>query len=175
MKRACIVTVDATRARICLYQEQAKPGFEMTEYRDLTNPGRRMKGTEMFSEDPGMAQHGGLKRGAPQGRAGSVFGEPGAAYDDHREAHLDEMDTRFAKEIVETLGHVLRDKQMGHLILCASPRMMGVLRATGGLDRPDLRVDELSSDLSNLGLAQLHDQLASRDLIPPRARLAMAR
>ena len=157
MKRACIVTVDVAGARICLYQEQAKPGFEMTEYKDLDNPGRRLKPSEMVSDRTDLSRR------------------DGPPYDDHRFAHVEVLDARFAKQVVETIGHVLHDKQMGHLILIAAPRMLGVLRAAGGLDRPELRVDEVSSDLSRLTMSQLHDQLAAKDLIPPRTRIAAAR
>jgi protein required for attachment to host cells len=155
MKRALIVVVDAARARICLYQEQAKPGFELTEYKDLANPGRRMKPGEMFSK--------------------SGPGAPGAFFDDHRFAHIEEMDSKFAKEIVATVEHVMHEKQMVHLVLCATPKMLGVIRAAGTFLRDERRVDEIARDLSNLSIAALHDHLAGMDMVPPRARLAVAR
>jgi protein required for attachment to host cells len=165
MKRALIVTVDAARARLCLYQEQAKPGFELTEYRDLDNPGRRMRVGDMTSDSrPGV-------RGSP---ANINFGGPG---DDHRDAHVEEMDSKFAKHVVETIEHVLKDKQMAHLILAASPKMLGALRAAGAamLSRKDLEYDEVPSDLSGRTLAQLHDHVAQLGLVPGRQRLAAAR
>lgn len=177
MKRACVVVLDAARARICLYQEQAKPGFELTEYRDLASPGRRMKEGDMFSESrPATAQQGGFRKRGWGGGDKSTFGTPGGTYDDHRGAHIDEMDAKFIKEVVETLQHVLADKQMGHLIVCAPPRMLGMFRQTADFEKKgNHQVDELSIDISQLSLPQIHDQLASRGLIPPRARLAMAR
>jgi protein required for attachment to host cells len=169
MTRACIVTIDAARARIFLYNDQAKPGFEIVEYKDLDNPGRRLKVGEMFSETrPTLAQNGGDH---------STFGEPGAPYDDHRDAHIDMMDIKFTRHAFDTLEVILREKQIAHLIVCAAPRMMGVVRAEGGgvLRRAELRVDEVTSNLSTLTEAALHDHLAQRGLIPPRARLAIAR
>ncbi len=177
MTRACIVTIDAARARIFLYNGQAKPGYELVEYKDLVNPGRRLKTGDMFSEErPSLAQHGGMRRGV-RGGDRSTFGEPGAAYDDHRDAHVDMMDRQFTKEALETLEVVLREKQVVHLIVCAAPRMMGVVRAEGNgvLKRPELKVDEIVSNLSTLTEAALHDHLAQLGFIPPRARLAMAR
>ncbi len=173
MKRALIANVDATRARLFLYQEQAKPGFELTEYRDLDNPGRRMRANEMFSTSrPDLGHHGGLNRASSATGARSDSGEPGGGYDDHRFAHIEEMDTKFAKHIVETIQHVLKDKQMGHLILIAPPKMLGAIRNAGGLDKDQLTVDELDKDLSNLSLAALHDYLANAGLVPERHRFA---
>ena len=172
MTRACIVTVDATRARIFLYNDSAKPGFELVEYKDLDNPGRRLKASEMFSESrPGLASAGGRGTG---GR--SATGEPGSAYDDHRDAHIDEMDTKFAKHVLETVDHVLHDKQLARLVVCAAPKMLGTLRTTGnGLERADIEIEQVTSNLSTLSESALHDHLAQLGLLPPRARLAMAR
>lgn len=157
MKRACIVTADAARARICLYQEQAKPGFEVTEYRDLDSPGRRLKPSEMLSDRSSLARAGGPPK------------------DDHRFDKLENMDEKFATLVVETVDRVLHDKQMTHLIVVAPPKMLGLLRAAGMCDRAAIRVDEVSADLSKATLPQLHDQLAARDLVPPRTRLVAAR
>ena len=102
------------------------------------------------------------------------FGEPGAANDD-RDANM--TDPKFTKLAFETLEVVLREKQVTHLIICAAPRMMGVVRAEGDsvLRRAELKVDEITSNLSTLTEAALHDHLAQLGLIPLRARLAMAR
>ena len=89
-----------------MYQEQAKPGFELTEYRDLDNPGRRLKPSEMVSDRSSLARAGGPPK------------------DDHRFDKLEDMDAKFAKHIVETVQQVLKDKQMAHLILIAPPKML---------------------------------------------------
>lgn len=173
MKRALIATVDAAKARIFLYQEQAKPGFELTEYRDLDNPGRRMRANEMFStERPSMANHGGMNRSSMNRSARSDSGTRGTTYDDHRFAHIDMMDAKFAKHIVETIQHVLKDKALGHLILVAPPQMLGVLRKEYTFDKAMLALDELDKDLSNLSIAALHDYLANAGYIPERQRYA---
>lgn len=172
MTRACIVTVDATRARIFLYNDHAKPGFEIVEYKDLGNPGRRLKAGELFSESrPGLAQPGG--RGI---RGRGATGEPGATFDDHRDAHLDDMDTKFAKRVLETVETVLSDKNLGRLVVCAAPKMLGTLRSAGNvLERTEIEIEQVTSNLSMLTEAALHDHLAQLGLIPPRTRLAIAR
>jgi protein required for attachment to host cells len=167
MKRACIAIVDAAHARLYSYQEDAEPGRELREVRDLANPGRRLKDSELFSESrPSNAQPG---RPGPSG-------EPGSTKDDHRDDHIGMMDTKFAKEIVEELDKLTRTEGLGHLILIASPKMLGELRkANGALKRNGLVVDEIARDLANLTGTQLHDHLASLELIPGRQRLKIAR
>ena len=167
MKRACITTVDAARARLYMYQEDADPGKELREVRDLTNPGRRLKDSELFSESrPSLSK---------PGRPGPT-GEPGSTKDDHRDDHIANMDMKFAKEIVEELDKLMRLEGLGHLIMIASPKMLGELRkANSSLKRNGLIVDEIPRDLANLTGTQLHDHLASIDLIPGRQRLKIAR
>lgn len=169
MKRACIAIVDAARARVYTYEEDSTPGQELREVLDLVNPGRRLKAGDMFSESrPALANSGGARR------AGQ--GEPATAYDDHRGAHIDEMDNKFAKQVVDELDRIIREGKLGHLVLIAPPKMLGTLRKNNGvLHREGLALDEITQDLTNLGPAHLHDRLASLNLIPPRQRLKMAR
>ncbi len=170
MKRACIAAVDAARARLFTYQEDAEPGREMREVRDLANPGRRLKDSELFSESrPPLAP-----RGAVGPAVTGVSGGPGK--DDHRDDNIAERDAKFAKEIVDELNKIIRAEGYGHLILIAAPKMLGELRKTNGaLKRNGLVVDEIARDLANLSGTQLHDHLASLDMIPGRQRLKLAR
>jgi len=170
MKRACIATIDAARARLYVYQEDAEPGRELREVRDLTNPGRRMKQGEMFSETrPTLAPSGHV---GPS--ASGTSGGPGK--DDHRDDHVAMMDAKFAKEVVDEIEKLIRAEAVGHLVLVAGPKMLGELRkANGALKRGGMVVDELPSELSHLSATQLHDHLASLALIPGRQRLKMAR
>lgn len=161
MKRVCIAIIDATRARIYAYQEDLEPARQLHEVRDLVNPGRRLRSSEMFTE-----AHSSVRSS----------GEPASSYDDHRDAHIDMLDQKFAKEIVGEIDKVVRTDNFAHLIIIASPRMLGEVRkADGLLRRADLRVDEIANDLTTLTPSQLHDHLASLALIPPRTRLSMAR
>jgi protein required for attachment to host cells len=167
MKRACIAIIDAARARLYTYQEDAGPADQLKEVLDLVNPGRRLRASEMFSETrPPNAQSG-------RPGTGRV---PGSTKDDHRDDHIGMMDAKFAKEIVREIDKLVTNEGFGHLILAASPKMLGELRkANGVLKRNGLVVDELPRDLAMLTLAQLHDHLAALDLIPARPRLYMAR
>jgi protein required for attachment to host cells len=167
MKRVCIASIDAARARLFTYQEDARPGQEMREIRDLANPGRRLRDHEMFSESrPALKASG--QRGP------DVSGGPGS--DDHRDNHIAVMDAKFAKEIVDEIDKLVRAEGVGHLILIAAPKMLGELRkANGMLKRNGLAVDEIPRDLANLDAPQLHDHLASLNMIPGRQRLNLAR
>ncbi len=166
MKRVFIAIVDAARARLYTYQEDADPGRQLREVRDLTNPGRRMKAGEMFSETrPALARAG--------GRPG-IGGEPGSTKDDHRDDHIEMMDAKFAKEVIDEIEQVLRTEAYGRLILASPPRMLGELRnASTSLRKNGLVVDEVPEGLSYMTSAQLHDHLAALSLIPARTRLRM--
>ena len=167
MKRACIAIVDASRARLYTYDEENEPTSQLREIRDLVNPGRRLRASEMFSETRPSLGH--------PGRPG-LSREPGSTRDDHRDDHIDMMDMKFAKEIVAEIDRILKAGHYGHLIVVASPRMLGELRkANGVLKRNNLVVDEIPRDLAKLTSSQLHDHLASMELLPPRARLSLAR
>lgn len=166
MKRACIATIDAARARIYTYQEDAAPGAEMREVQDLTNPGRRLRDSELFSESrPPLSPSGGV--------GPNVSGGP--AKDDHRDDHIAMMDQKFAKEICEEVDKLVRTEGYNYLILVAPPRMLGQLRKANGIfHRPGLVVDEVTRDLSNLTRAQLHDHLASLGLVEGRQRAGIS-
>jgi protein required for attachment to host cells len=163
MKRVFIAIVDAARARLYTYQEDAEPGRQMREVRDLTNPGRRLKASEMFSETrPGLH------------RAGARGFEPGTTWDDHRDEHIDMMDLKFAKEVIDEIEQFLRTEAYGRVILASPPRMLGELRkASASLRRDGLIVDEVPEGLSYMTSPQLHDHLAGLSLIPARTRLMM--
>ena len=89
-----------------------------------------------------------------------------------RDAHVDEMDGRFAKLIVGELDRIVREGSFTQLIVVASPNMLGELRrADGALHREGVQVDEIARDFVKLTSPQLHDQLAQLQLIPPRERL----
>lgn len=168
MKRACIAIVDAARARLYGYDEQASdPAQQLREVTDLVNPGRRLKPSEMFSETrPSLGQNPGR----------NTSHEPGSTKDDHRDDHIEMMDAKFAKEIIAELDRIIQAEKYTHLIVVASPKMLGELRkANNVLDRPGLTIDEIARDLTKLTQAQLHDHLAQLNLIPARERLTIAR
>jgi protein required for attachment to host cells len=158
MKRALIAIVDAAHARLYTYQQLEDNEPTLKEERDLVNAGRQAHG--MWTDQPGSrAQEGGH-----------------GATDDHRFDHLAELDTRFAKLVIEEAARLLAEREIGHVILVAGPKMLGALRsADAPLRRNDILVDEIAQNLGWLTPPQIHDHLAAMKLVDPRSRAPIAR
>jgi protein required for attachment to host cells len=159
VKRSCIAIIDASRARIYTYEQEHDPADQLREVSDLVNPGRRLLPHAIFAD-------------TRPGERGRVRGQLGHAVDDHRDAHYNEMDAQFGKDIVATIARVVRAGSYAQLIVVASPPMLGVFRKAGGVlhARNGLQIHEVVRDLVKLTSAQLHDHLAQLRLIPPRER-----
>jgi protein required for attachment to host cells len=160
MKRACIAIVDAARARIYTYDQAAEGGSSEPAgaLHDLVNPGRR-------GHDPYSTTRPGVKRAAP----GS------GTTDDHRDAHVDELDRRFARQVVSEIDRIAREQGHDRVLLVASPAMLGELR---GVDRglsQGLHVEYVARDLARLTSPQIHDHLAQLRLVAPRRPVSLAR
>jgi protein required for attachment to host cells len=168
MKRALIAVVDAARARLFAYEEGGDPRAQLREVRTLENADRTARvGETMSNTEPGrgLAADGGTTRGYAR-----------SSTDDHREGQVAMKDHKFAKEVIEDVDARINQDGFRHLIMIAPPKMLGELRQVDGvLHRDDLQVDQVQQDLTNFSTAQLHDHLASMDLIPGRVRLAVAR
>lgn len=155
MYRAAIAIVDASRARIFTFDRDSDAGGtheELVEKSDLVNPARRRRPSELFSESrPGSSRAGGLQ----------------FAFDDHRSANVAAMDHQFARDVMIEVARVLEAADAHRVIVCASPHMLGELRAAE-LAQAGYVVDELPRDLAKLAAPQLRDRLASYGLLPPR-------
>lgn len=160
MYRACIAIVDAARARLFVFRRSFDGSGlldELAERPALVNLARRTHPSELFSD----------------GRSGSNrIGDLSYGFDDHREAHLDELDAEFARSIVGELKTLLRSTEARRLIVCASPRMLGQLRSTGSDLRRnrDLAIDELPRDLTKLETSAIRERLAGYGLLAPATR-----
>lgn len=144
MTTTCIALVDASRARLFTLSRVVEVDGvheQLNEIRSFVNPARRLRPSELF---------------AANGRG-----------DDHRAAHIDDMDAGFARDVTSELVDVLRASSADRLIVCASPRMLGELRSAGPeLRRGGLEVDEVPRNLTKLTPPELRDQLASYGLLP---------
>jgi protein required for attachment to host cells len=158
MKRALIAIVDAAHARLYTYQQDN--GSPLQEQRDLVNAGRQAAHNLFSDSKPGNRWQ--------EGGRGST--------DDHRLDHIAEMDAKFAKHIVDEITRLAREHGFGHVILVASPKMLGELRRSdAALRHAQLSVDEVAQDLAWLTSPQLHDHLAAMKLIDPRPRAPLMR
>jgi protein required for attachment to host cells len=160
MKRACIAIVDAAHARIYTYDPAESNGVHAASDRtlheevDLVNPGRR--GHDLFS-----TTKPGIERIAPGG----------GTTDDHRESHFDQLERNFARQIIEEVDRIARERAFTRIILVTPPKMLGELRkADRALHRPEMSVEYLERDLARLTSSQIHDHLADLRMISPRRR-----
>lgn len=155
MYRTCIAVADATRARLfTLDRTSDGEGLReaLSEQRDLVNPTRRLRPSELFT------------------------GEHQYAFDDHRDGHMDAFDVEFSRQITTELAELLRSTAANRLILCASPRMLGHLRDAMRELSLDLPIDELPRDFVKLTPTAIHEHLVTHGLLPPpppRAALVM--
>lgn len=164
MRRTYVAIVDATRARLFTYQREAVADGvreDFVEVSDLVNPARHQRPSELFSDTrPGSSRTGNLQY----------------TFDDHRAAHIAEIDAAFARSIVADLARLLKATPADRLILCASPNMLSELREALEPLRLDRSiVDERAVDLTKLTEAQIRDHLAAYELLPARPPRPMVR
>ncbi len=165
--RACIAIIDATRARICEYDERKAAGQELTEIHDLVDPGRRHL-AEVFEDTVGGERLGG---GNSAGK-----GTHQQATDDHRQQFMNSRDDKFAREVIAEVDRIVRDGAFTHVVIVAAPHMLGELRKHADVLRRDgLKLDELDRDLGGMNDTQVHDHLAQAGIVAPRRRIAAAR
>jgi protein required for attachment to host cells len=149
-----IAVVDATRARLFHFERTVDASGareELVERVDLVDPARRRRPAELFSDAPGSNRGARFQYGL----------------DDHRGAHVAAIDAEFARLVAAEIGRVRGSEA---LILCASPKMMGRLRAAG------VETDsELVRDLVKLTPSELRHELADRGFLPHADRVLRAR
>jgi protein required for attachment to host cells len=160
MYRVCIALVDATRARLFTFErvvEGADAREAFVECTDLVNPQRRRRPSEVFSDTrPGSSRTGHLQ----------------FAFDDHRDHHIAQIDDKFARMAMAALRELVDEQPTQRVVTCASPRMLGRLRAAApGLLPDDIALDELPRDLVKLVPGEVRAELAARALLPRAERL----
>jgi protein required for attachment to host cells len=157
MYRVCISVVDATRARLFTFDRTIDgTGLheELVERVDLTNAGRPISPREQSADT------------AP-GRGHTAGGQP--SFDDHRDHRFARQDAEFARTAMAALRELVDEHASQRVVVCASPRMLGKLRASApGIMPEHLPLDELARDLVNLTAREVRDELASHGLLPQR-------
>lgn len=160
MYKACIAVMDAYRARLMILDRRSHAtgvDEQLVEQSDLVNPARRLKASELFTDKQSAVRSG----------------SHGYGVDDHRDAHLERLDHAFAASVAAELVRLAAANDVDRVILCASPRVLGVMRTlTAALHRPGRIVDELARNLVKLSVHELREYLALHGLLPPRDRLA---
>ncbi len=149
----CIVVANGARARIYALEHPAQPEFEsgpdLVEVQTLASPEHAARDRAVYTD-----QITGRNRRPTTG---------GHDYDEHRDAHDDEVEKRFARDIAEAM----RVQGTRHNVLCADSRMLGFMRealaAAGGPD-----VAEVAHDYTSLSARDLQARLAEARLVPAR-------
>ncbi len=157
MQRIAIVVADAARARLDPYEPADDRGGALVEHVDLVDPERRLRPGQIHSDS----------------RPGTGYSPTGLSFglDDHRDQHQHEVDQRFAGEIYRQLDELLTALPSRRVVIVASPNMLGHLRLwTGGLERRQIELTEISRDLTRETTPQLQDHLARLGLVPARER-----
>ena len=75
------------------------------------------------------------------------------------------LDAKFARSIIAAIERTVEDTAARRIIVCASPRMLGALRAAD-LRHEGLVIDELARDYVKLTPSQIHDELVAHGLLP---------
>ncbi len=155
MNGTCVVVADAGRARLfVLDRDPENETSRLVEVEAMVDLERRQRPSARYSDT----------------RPGVQYARPGAAghgLDDRRDAHDRELDRRFASEIAGRVDQIGGDA--GDLVLVASSRMISSLTAKLGELR-GRRLRRWGADLVKWTPAQIHDYLATHQLLPERGR-----
>ena len=104
-----------------------------------------------------------------EGRAPGTTGYSLHSYDDHRDEHRAEFERRFAQSVAGETANLVRSEGANRVVITADNRILGMLRnelhRSNGYD-----IKEVARDYSKFSVNELHEQLASLALIPPRRR-----
>lgn len=155
------MTADGARARFFTLERPEQPELEggpnLIEQLDLVNPEHVARPIERFAN-------------VRSGLTSSKFG-PSHAFDDHRERNLEQSEARFAKRVAARISEVLERRPTRRLVLCADPRMLGMLRAELSNALPAAtEVRDLAKDFSGLTPPEVHRHLADAGVVPARER-----
>ncbi len=146
MTTTAVVLADAARARIFTVEkvpgQAGVPTPALIEQICLVNPARRQRPSEKQAD---------TRPGSRRAAGGSGVGH---AVDDRRDAHADELDRRFAEEVVDALAKF----QDSRFVVAAPPKLLGMLRDRAGTDAATY----LPLDLSRLTPARALEQLQAK-------------
>lgn len=151
MLKTCVVVADRARARLFVTVPGAERSVtdateELLELEALTDPDGELTGEQLFSN---------TRSGTNRSPHGAQF-----EYDDHRAAHREQQERRFAKRVASAIRQRLTEEGARKLVLAVEPHMLGLLRhslATESLDGAE-RV-ELAKDFSRHTPRHIHEAL----------------
>jgi protein required for attachment to host cells len=157
-----VAVIDGKKARFFTLEPSELPEFQsgpnLIEHEALLNPVKDFEGEELWA-----STKTGRNRGA---------GAQAHAYDDHRENHLIEFERRFAQTIATHIVNLIRVHHIQQLLMIGEPQTLGLMReALTPVLPKNIKTHELAKELSQLKPHELHEYLASKELLPPQKRL----
>jgi protein required for attachment to host cells len=165
MHKSIVAVIDGSRARFLTLEPVDFPEHEsgpnLIEQAELYNASHEQPDQELWAN---------VKTGRNRGAGGQSH-----SYDDHRQNHRVEFERRFAQEITSQLISFTQIHQAQHLLLVAEPQILGLMReALAPVLPKHLKLNELAKDLCQLKPNQLHDYLASKELLPAHRKAPRA-
>ncbi|MDJ0797427.1 MAG: host attachment protein [Calothrix sp. MO_167.B12] len=163
MNQILVTVMDRTRARFLTLESAQFPEYEsgpnLIEQKSILNPIQELQGKELWAN---------VKTGRNQG-----LGSKAHAYDDRRESHVVEFERRFAQMIANEILHITQSRHIQQVLLVAEPQILGVVRQEVIPVLPkNLQIQDLAKDLCNHKPLEIHEHLASHNLLPTRQRIS---
>ncbi|HSI21422.1 MAG TPA: host attachment protein [Methylophilaceae bacterium] len=160
MLNIIVVVANGSRARFFSLQNAETPEYEssprMVEHETLVNPEQAAAGKDLWTDTRSGSNRGGGGGGVHR-------------YDDHREQHRVEYERRFVQSVAGETAALARTAGAVRVVVTADNRMLGMLR--GELHRNNgFELKEVAKDYSKFSVHELHEQLASMNLIPARRK-----
>lgn len=162
MIQILVTVISKTKARFLTLEQAQLPAYQsgpnLIEHEALLNPTQDVGGKDLWAT---------VKTGRNQGSAGQAH-----AYDDHRDNHLEEFERRFAQMIATQIVNLAQTHQAQRLVLVAEPQILGGVRdALNPILPKNLQIQELAKDLCKVKTSELHEHLASKNILPVRKRI----
>ncbi|WP_404790257.1 host attachment protein [Altericista sp. CCNU0014] len=162
MNRTLVVVLNGTRARFSILEPVDFPEFEagpnLVEQEALLNEENELLGQDLWASS---------KTGRNRSSGGQSH-----SYDDRRDNHLAEFGQRFSQKIVARMKALMESHEIRHVLIASEPQMLGVLRESMNAKLgKSVTIKELGKDLCHLSTHDLHEYLASKQLLPARQNL----
>ena len=160
MDKYLVVVTDGARARFFRLEDADMPelesGPDLVEKTARNNPELELHGEDVFST---------TKSGSNRSTGNGKF----HGYDDHRSAHFQESQKRFAHQVAQDISTQLSEQKAEELILAASPSMLGHIRThLKDVKHKDITIHEVSKDMAKMKPRDIHKNLAKDNLLPER-------
>ncbi|MBD2353881.1 host attachment protein [Tolypothrix sp. FACHB-123] len=164
MNRYLVAVIDGTKARFLTLKPSELPGYQ---------PGPSLMEDEALLSSQSELQDQELWTSSKTGRNRGVAGQA-HSYDDGRDRHLIEFERRFIQSITNKIVNLLQIHQIQQLLVIAEPQILGSMRTAITPVLPkNIKIHELAKDLCHLKPHELHEYLASKQLLPPHKRVSI--